>query len=65
MGRSECMKIYIRLIPPNIVVHYKIDNLFYRDGWVYLEIIRGIYGIPQAVIIANNLLAQRLGNHGY
>ena len=24
-----------------------------------------MYGLPQAGILANNLLAQRLGNHGY
>ena len=30
-----------------------------------MEIIRGMYGLPQAIILANNLLAQRISNHGY
>ena len=30
-----------------------------------MEIIGGIYGLPQEGIIKNNLLTQRLGNHGY
>ena len=30
-----------------------------------MEIIRGMYVMPQAVILAKNLLAQFLSNHGY
>ena len=30
-----------------------------------MEIIQGMYGLPQAVILANNLLTQHLVNHGY
>ena len=30
-----------------------------------MEIIQIMYVIPQAVILANNLLAPSLGNHGY
>ena len=30
-----------------------------------MEIIRRMYGLPQAVILENNLFPQRLINHGY
>ena len=30
-----------------------------------MEIIQGIYGLPQVGILANNLLVQRLSNYGY
>ena len=30
-----------------------------------MEIIQGMYGLPQVGIIANNLIAKRLSNHGY
>ena len=30
-----------------------------------MEIIRGMYGLPQAIIPENKLLAQRFRNHGY
>ena len=36
-----------------------------QDGWIYMEIIRGMYGLPQAGILAKNLLAECLSNHGY
>ena len=59
------MQIHISLILPDISAHYKINNLVDRDSWLYTEIIWGVDGIPQAVIIANNLLTQCLGNHRY
>jgi len=35
------------------------------DGYVYCEIRKGMYGLPQAGIIAQELLAKRLIDHGY
>jgi hypothetical protein len=35
------------------------------DGHVYIEVQKGMYGLPQAGILANQLLAQRLAIHGY
>ncbi len=36
-----------------------------KNGFVYLEIRKAIYGLPQAGILANKLLRQRLCPHGY
>ena len=49
---SEYMIIHIRLIPPDIIAHYNSNNLVDQDGWVYMKIIRVIYGMPQAGILA-------------
>ena len=65
MGRSEYNIIRIRLVPPKIIAHYKLNELVDQYGWIYTEIIRGMYGLPQAGIIAKNLLAHNLHNHGY
>jgi hypothetical protein len=35
------------------------------DGHVYIEVQKGMYGLPQAGILANHLLARRLAIHGY
>ena len=59
------MRIHIKLIPSDIIAHYNLNDLVDQDGWIYMEIIRGMYGLPQAGILANNLLSQRLINHGY
>jgi hypothetical protein len=35
------------------------------NGYVYVEITKGMYGLPQAGRLANDLLAKRLAKHGY
>ena len=36
-----------------------------HNDYVYIEILRGMYGLPQAGIIANQFLTARLAPHGY
>jgi hypothetical protein len=36
-----------------------------QDGKVYIEIQKGMYGLPQAVILANELLQRNLAKDGY
>ena len=36
-----------------------------RFGWVYFEVVRGCYGLPQAGKLAHNLLSERLQEAGY
>ena len=36
-----------------------------HNGWVYIEIRKGMYGSPQAGILANKLLTTRLHEYGY
>ena len=36
-----------------------------RDGWVYFEIRRGVYGLPQSSMLSNKLLDQHLNKAGY
>ncbi len=42
-------------IPQEFIDKYKLTALD-RDGWIYFEICQGCYGLPQAGILANNLL---------
>jgi hypothetical protein len=60
----EYMKMPISLFPQDIIKHYGLlDNLL--NGYVYMEICKGMYGLLQASILANKLLKKRLANHGY
>jgi hypothetical protein len=36
-----------------------------RDGWIYFKICQGCYGLPQAGILANNLLCSHLEAKGF
>ena len=40
-------------------------NKVHRDGAIYIEIRKGMYGLPQAGMLANKLLKRRLAKHGY
>lgn len=64
MERPEYMRVHISLIPQEIIERYNLLDIIH-DGYVYIEINKGMYGLPQAGIIANKLLAERLANHGY
>ena len=36
-----------------------------RGSWMYFEIVRGCYGLPQSVKLVNDLLLKRLNKAGY
>ena len=64
MARFEYMKIPIDILPQEIIIEYGLDKLVH-NGFIYCEIRKGMYGLPQAGIIANKLLEKRLATHGY
>jgi hypothetical protein len=64
MDRPEYMRLKFDLIPDEIVEKYNLRE-YVEDGWVYVEINLGMYGLPQAGILANKLLAKRLAKAGY
>ena len=65
MERSEYMKISIAQIPDEIIAEYNLQNKVHSDGAVYIEIRKGMKGLPQAGMLANKLLKGRLAKHGY
>jgi hypothetical protein len=64
MERYEYMRLPIAIIPDEIIQQYNLLPLVH-NGYVYMEIRQGMYGLPQAGILANQLLAKRLALHGY
>jgi hypothetical protein len=64
MARFECMRLPIAIIPQEINDAYHLLPMVHNDQ-VYVEIRHGIYELPQAGIIANQLLTRRLRPHGY
>ena len=65
MKRKEYMRIKLTDIPQEIIDEYQLRDLASSDGWVFVEIGRGMYGLPQSGIIAQEQLAERLGKEGY
>jgi hypothetical protein len=64
LDQYKYMKIPLRLIPHNIIEHYRLCKKAI-DGYVYMQIKKGMYGLPQAGILAKKLLKLNLACHGY
>ena len=64
LDRYKYMRMPIDLIPQEVINHYDLLPKV-KNGYVYMEIIRSIYGLPQAGVLANKLLKGRLSKHGY
>ena len=64
MARFEYMKIPIDVFPPATMAQYNLHQ-HTHNGFVYLEVRKAIYGLPQAGILANQLLRKRLRPFGY
>jgi hypothetical protein len=64
MARYEYMFLPISLIPQEIIDEYNLMEKVH-NGRIYIEIQRGMYGLPQSGILAQDLLTKRLAKHGY
>ena len=60
----EYVKIKLTNIPQEFIDKYNLHDYFH-EGWVYFEIRKGVYGLPQSGSLANNLLETRLLKHNY
>ena len=65
MDRYEYVRLKLSDIPDKIVTQYELKDKADSDGHVYIEVQKGMYGLPQAGILAQKLLEQRLNKHGY
>ena len=59
------MKLHLHIIPQEIIDEYALHELVEKDGWVYLNTVKGMYGLKQAGIMANMKLTKHLDKFGY
>jgi len=59
------MKVHLSLIPREIIDAYRLEPLADANHNVYLRLNKGMYGLPQAGILAYQLLDKRLQPYGY
>ena len=64
LGRPEYVRIQLSKIPQEFITEYNLNNSVHK-GWVYFEIRRGCYGLPQSGILENKQLRLRLEKEGY
>ena len=59
------MKLHINIIPQEIIDEYACHKIVSYNRWVYLEIVKGMFLLKQAGIIANVKLTKHLEKFGY
>ena len=65
MIRPEYFGIHMLLIPDEVINEYNLCKIAIPDGYIYAEVTKGMYGLPQAGLLANELLEKQLQEHGY
>jgi hypothetical protein len=48
MARHEYMQLRIADMPDDVIEHYDLRDKATPDGYIYCEIQKGMYGLPQA-----------------
>jgi len=64
LDRYEYRMMKLDLMPEEYVAQNNLREKA-KNGYAYMEIQKGMYGLPQAGILANELLRKRLAKHGY
>jgi hypothetical protein len=64
LDRPEYMHLALAIIPQKIIDKYNLLEKA-KKGHVYIRIDKGMYGLPQAGRLANDLLIKRLAPYGY
>ncbi len=65
MERPEYMKIPLSRFPEDIIEQYDLRNKVCKDGYIWIKIKRGMYGLKQAAILAYDHLVNLLEPYGY
>jgi hypothetical protein len=55
LERYEYMVVLMEPLPQEVINEYCLNDLSV-DGKIYIEIMKGVYGLPQAGILAKELL---------
>ena len=61
----EYLRLKIDAIPEDVQKQYELQKKVTGERWVYSEIQKGMYGLPLAGLLAQELLEQQLARNGY
>jgi len=65
LHRPEFIRLKRGDIPDEVINEYKLREKPTKNGSIYIRAKRGMYGLPQAGLLANKLLEKRFNKHGY
>ena len=65
LSQYEYMHLKFSNLPKDCVQLYDLASKFTKDGYVDIEVRRGMYGLPQAGLLAQQLIEKRLNQKRY
>ncbi len=65
LHRYEYLRLKLNELPDDVIEEYDLKDKETTNGYVFVEVRKGIYGLPQARILEQKLLKEQLIEHGY
>ena len=65
LKRKEYLRMKLADMPEEVIKQYNLLDKATKDGYIFVAIKRGMYGLPQSGILAQELLEKRLNKHDY
>ena len=65
LAQPKYIQVKLSDIPDEIIKEYDLKAKATKDELVYIVENCGMYGLPQSVLLANQLVEKRLNKHGY
>ena len=65
MARPKYMRMKLKDLPAEFVELYNLTDKVNSNGHIHIKIQKGMYGLPQAGILAQEFLKKCLNKHGY
>jgi len=65
LKRYEYLKLKLTNFPEDVIKQYNLRDKATPEDFVYVEVRKSMYGLPQAGLLAQELLEKRLEAHGY
>jgi len=65
LSRYKYLRLRLDNFPEDVIAQYNLKDIVTSNGYVYIEVRKGMYGLPQAGLLAQELLQTRLKKNGY
>ncbi len=65
LHHPKFIRLKLNDIPKDVIKEYKLREKATKNGSIYIRAKQGMYGLPQAELLVNELLKKRLNKHGY
>ena len=65
MEKAEYMKVQYKYFPSDIRHKYNLQSKVTSDGYIFIKIKKGMYGLKQAAVLAFDNLVSNLNKFGY